>query len=67
MARLKSFSQRTFAARVFIPIWGKPEQTQNQGGIAFIKPPKVQKNDDDEVILLTISAFLQMVAQDYGS
>lgn len=69
MARLRSFRARAFGARVFIPVFGKPnEQHSGSSGPARrpVFKPSAYENDDDETIMLVLNAFTLILSANYG-
>ena len=69
MARLRSFRARAFGARVFIPIFGKPDEQHSGSSGPARRPvfkPSAYENDDELAIILVCKAFAIIIGENYG-
>ena len=69
MARLRSFRARAFGARVFIPIFGKPDEQHSGSSGPARRPmfkPSAYENDDELAIILVCKAFATIIGEHYG-
>lgn len=69
MARLRSFRARAFGARVFIPIFGKPDEQHSGSSGPARRPvfkPSAYENDDELAIILVCKAFATIIGENYG-